>query len=45
MAAKDNEQKTGEDQQDNAGPMLDMSQTAVKKDDRIGQSTRLHHLR
>ena len=31
MAAKDNEQKTGEDQQDNAGPMLDMSQTAVKK--------------
>jgi len=31
MAAKDNEQKTGEDQQDNAGPLLDMSQTAVKK--------------
>ena len=31
MAAKANEQKTGEDQQDNAGPMLDMSQTAVKK--------------
>lgn len=31
MAAKDNEQKSGEDQQDNAGPMLDMSQTAVKK--------------
>jgi len=31
MAAKDSEQKTGEDQQDNSGPMLDMSQTAVKK--------------
>ena len=31
MAAKDNEHKTGEDQQDNSGPMLDMSQTAVKK--------------
>lgn len=31
MAAKDSEQKTGEDQQDNAGPMLDMSQAAVKK--------------
>ncbi|OUS04483.1 RNA polymerase sigma factor RpoD [Rhodobacterales bacterium 52_120_T64] len=31
MAAKDNEQKTGEDQQDNSGPLLDMSQTAVKK--------------
>ena len=31
MAAKDNEQKSGEDQQDNAGAMLDMSQTAVKK--------------
>ena len=31
MAAKDTEQKTGEDQQDNSGPMLDMSQTAVKK--------------
>ncbi|MEO1920116.1 MAG: RNA polymerase sigma factor region1.1 domain-containing protein, partial [Paracoccaceae bacterium] len=31
MAAKANEQKTGEDQQDNPGPMLDMSQAAVKK--------------
>ena len=31
MAAKDSEQKTGEDQQDNSGSMLDMSQTAVKK--------------
>lgn len=31
MAAKDNEQRSGEDQQDNSGVMLDMSQTAVKK--------------
>ncbi len=31
MAAKDTEQKSGTDQLDNAGPMLDMSQTAVKK--------------
>jgi len=31
MAAKDTAQKTGDDQQDNAGPLLDMSQTAVKK--------------
>ncbi len=31
MAAKDTEQKSGNDIQDNAGPMLDMSQTAVKK--------------
>ncbi len=31
MAAKDTEQKSGNDIQENAGPMLDMSQTAVKK--------------
>ncbi|MEE9452864.1 MAG: RNA polymerase sigma factor RpoD [Paracoccaceae bacterium] len=31
MAAKDTAQKTGDDQQDSAGPLLDMSQTAVKK--------------
>jgi len=31
MAAKDTEQKTGDDHHDNSGPMLDMSQTAVKK--------------
>ena len=31
MAAKDTEDKSGEDQVENAGPMLDMSQSAVKK--------------
>ncbi len=31
MAARDDEHKTGEDQQDNSGPILDMSQTAIKK--------------